>query len=269
MKNIAPRSLVVFSDLDGCLLNEDYSHKEAEPALARLKRLQIPLVLASSKTAAEMLPIAEELETPYPLICENGGSILWRGYPHKESPAKQTILGVPRETILDRLRELKNSFRFRSYETLGIAGIMERTGLTTEKAKRSADRKTTEPLVWDDDEKRLDAFRQEIAAAGLTLTRGGRFWHIAGKTSKGAGLIAVLKAMSAESDGPLKTIALGDSPIDLSLLEAADFACVIPGPDGEIRIRPDNPQTHFASSPGAAGWNSSINRLLDSIVSDS
>ena len=41
-------SWVVFSDLDGCFLNEDYTYQESLPALESLRKHKIPLVLVSS-----------------------------------------------------------------------------------------------------------------------------------------------------------------------------------------------------------------------------
>jgi len=49
-------AMVVFTDLDGTLLrHEDYSWLPAGPALAELRRRRIPLVIASSKTRAEIV----------------------------------------------------------------------------------------------------------------------------------------------------------------------------------------------------------------------
>ena len=48
-------AFVVFSDLDGTLLDHStYSWKAAAPALAALRDRGIPLILASSKTSAEI-----------------------------------------------------------------------------------------------------------------------------------------------------------------------------------------------------------------------
>ena len=47
----------------------------ALPALDRLKRVQAPLVLCSSKTRAEMIPLWQELGLDAPLITENGGGV--------------------------------------------------------------------------------------------------------------------------------------------------------------------------------------------------
>ena len=48
--------LIIFSDLDGTLLDhDDYRWQAADPALARLRAANIPLVLNSSKTVPEIL----------------------------------------------------------------------------------------------------------------------------------------------------------------------------------------------------------------------
>ncbi len=45
------RPTLVFTDLDGTLLNhDDYSWEAARPALEELQRQSIPLILVSSKT---------------------------------------------------------------------------------------------------------------------------------------------------------------------------------------------------------------------------
>ena len=68
------RNLIVFSDLDGTLLDHgNYSHSAAAPALARLRHLEVPLILASSKTAAEIVPLRDELGfSDCEAIVENG-----------------------------------------------------------------------------------------------------------------------------------------------------------------------------------------------------
>jgi mannosyl-3-phosphoglycerate phosphatase len=69
-------NLIVFTDLDGSLLDgTTYSYKAAIPALTALREQGIPLVLASSKTRAEMEPIRERLDLHNPFIVENGGAV--------------------------------------------------------------------------------------------------------------------------------------------------------------------------------------------------
>ena len=74
--------LVVFTDLDGALLDyETYSFSAASEALELLRRHEIPVVLCSSKTHAEIEHIQLDLRLRHPFISENGGAIfLPRGY---------------------------------------------------------------------------------------------------------------------------------------------------------------------------------------------
>ena len=68
-------SVLIFTDLDGCLLNKaDYRYDDALPVLQRLSVAQIPVVLCSSKTRSEMSALQEELSlSGSPMTCENGG----------------------------------------------------------------------------------------------------------------------------------------------------------------------------------------------------
>ena len=108
--------IIIFSDLDGCLLNKsDYSFEAAIPTLQRIRELQIPLILASSKTEPEMRKLAEEMQLDdAPLICENGGVIFWSR--KTGEAANKQVLGVDRESILKVLHELKSTFDFQSFD---------------------------------------------------------------------------------------------------------------------------------------------------------
>ena len=44
------KKFIIFTDLDSTLLDENYSWKEAIPALEKINKLKIPLILNSSKT---------------------------------------------------------------------------------------------------------------------------------------------------------------------------------------------------------------------------
>ena len=69
--------VIVFTDLDGTLLDhESYGYAPALPLLSRLRAAGIPLILASSKTAAEIAPLRADLGfADCPAIVENGAGI--------------------------------------------------------------------------------------------------------------------------------------------------------------------------------------------------
>ena len=70
---------VVFTDLDGTLLDHDsYAWTAAAPALDALKQAGVPLVLASSKTAAEIAALHAELGLGRTPAIVKKGAGLWR-----------------------------------------------------------------------------------------------------------------------------------------------------------------------------------------------
>lgn len=262
-------AIVIFSDLDGCLLNKsDYDFRPAIPTLQRIRKSKIPLVLASSKTEPEMRQLAAEMQiADAPLICENGGVVFWSRTASELDANNKTVLGVERVFILNVLAELKSDFKFRSFEDLQVPGICETTDLPPERARTALARSCTEPLIWDDEESKIDLFRKTLEEQSLTFTRGGRFWHVAGKTTKGAGMELVLKRMRRESGVPVVTIAVGDSAIDQSMLNVADYPVGIPWPDGNVQVQIPNDNGIVASEPGSAGWAAAVSATLDRLES--
>ena len=70
-------NLIIFSDLDGTLLDQRRgdSFDEASPALEAVRDKGIPLILCSSKTRAEVEVIRGRMGNEDPYIVENGGAI--------------------------------------------------------------------------------------------------------------------------------------------------------------------------------------------------
>jgi mannosyl-3-phosphoglycerate phosphatase len=69
------QKIVVFSDLDGTLLNAAYESTETEPILQSLLNFGVSVVLASSKTRAEIAYYRKKWHITDPYIAENGSDI--------------------------------------------------------------------------------------------------------------------------------------------------------------------------------------------------
>ena len=68
--------IIVFTDLDGTLLHpRTYSFEAAMPALKLIKEKDVPLILCSSKTRAEIEVYRKKLDNQHPFVSENGGGI--------------------------------------------------------------------------------------------------------------------------------------------------------------------------------------------------
>jgi mannosyl-3-phosphoglycerate phosphatase len=77
---------LVFSDLDGTLLDHDtYSFEAALPAIRLLKEKKIPLIICTSKSSGEINRLRPLIGNIDPFISENGGGIfIPEGYfPHR------------------------------------------------------------------------------------------------------------------------------------------------------------------------------------------
>ena len=113
-------TLLIFSDLDGSLLDiHTYDWQPAMPWLDRLQDNQIPIILCSSKTAAEMLDIQQDLGLEgLPFIAENGAviqpDVRW-------DTIQRQIRGMTHRDIRPRIEQirLQTGFKFTTFERCG------------------------------------------------------------------------------------------------------------------------------------------------------
>lgn len=262
---------VVFTDLDGTLLDHHvYSWQTAAATVERLKRHGIPLVLASSKTRAEMLALRLDLGIADPFIVENGAAIYWGA----ESDLEVEILGRPRDEILKILHEIRErrGLDFEGFADWDVAGIQKHTSLDAESARAAGERDGTEPILWLDVERAASEsaeLAEELARHDLRLVRGGRFFHAMGEADKGVAVRWVMDRFAERygvSGASLPTtIALGDSDNDVEMLRAVDRPVVIPRAVGEPLDPGPLPNLLVALEPGPAGWRVAVDRILDDL----
>jgi mannosyl-3-phosphoglycerate phosphatase len=256
--------LIIFTDLDGCLLNKhDYDWSPAASTLETLRGRQIPVVMNSSKTVPEMIQLADEMGlTGSTFISENGSVIRW-GDEVGGRAGEIEVIGASRDHILAVLNNLRQQFHFRSFADLGLVGVINETQLSQDKAQLALARQGTEPLLWDDTEEHRSEFEQTLQGQQLTLTKGGRFWHVAGQANKGNAMQEVARRLSS-SDSKTMMAAIGDSPIDQSMLDLADVPIGIPTSAG-LGVNIDPQRGIVAAQQGAAGWAEAVTRLLSRI----
>ena len=261
---------VVFSDLDGTLLDHvDYTCEPALDALQQLKARNIPLILASSKTRAEMQSVGEELGAAG-LIFENGAGVQWPSNinPGSPAPAKHISYADIRQFIEALPPELRCHLPgFGDMDDAEVAGV---TGLPLDDARRALQREYTEPFVWSATGEELAQVMARAEAAGIRVVRGGRFNSFTGPHDKASRLreICCAYAMQAGKGRKVWSIALGDAPNDAEMLCAADRGFIIDNPDGsklpELPGERDGYITR-AAAVGPAGWNQSVILALEEI----
>lgn len=258
-------ALLFFTDLDGTLLDrETYDWSPARPALDELARHRLPLILNSSKTAAEIRDLRAEIGNGHPYIVENGAAaIIPAGY-FEPGQAEDEVLhfAEPRSQILSVLAELrKEGFRFSGFTDMSDEEVAERSGLSVANAAKARDRSATEPIVWNSSELDVPSFRQALDRHGLRLVRGGRFHHVMGDFDKADAMRALVTRYRDQANGAeIQTVALGDSPNDRHMLEAADIAVVIRGP--EPLTLAEGLKVMYSDQTGPSGWNECVLTIL-------
>jgi mannosyl-3-phosphoglycerate phosphatase len=273
--SLADQCRLVVTDLDGTLLDaRRYSFEPARPALAALGERGVPLVLCSSKTRAEMEPLATSLGLATPLVVENGGGLVFPADMLPDPPAGArrdgariiVPLGLDRAELLDALPDVAREagVKVKGFDEMRAEEVSALTGLTSEGASQALERDWDEPFVVeepldDDTEERL---RQAAERRGLKVTRGGRFHHLTGDFDKGEALRTLLRLLPLASLG--QTVGLGDAANDLPMLAAVDRPILMPRQDGSIdpALATALPRAERASAPGPAGWGSAVLAVL-------
>jgi mannosyl-3-phosphoglycerate phosphatase len=267
------QKILIFTDLDGSLLDHDsYSFEGALPALARIREADIPLILTTSKTRVEIEALQTELNIRGPFIAENGAAIFfptsYRNFLIENAvvlpPYLVIVLGRPYGEIRRFLDALKLRLPVQGFGDLSTADVARLTGLPVEKARWAKQREFTEPFVLGD-AGRLGEIEKLAAREGLKVTAGGRFHHlISAGQDKGLAVALAHEIFSANCPEGVVSVALGDSPNDLSMLGRVDIPILIPQQGGhylDVRL----PRLRKARYPGSRGWNEVIERVLDEL----
>ncbi len=255
--------ILIFTDLDGTLLdNQTYDFSSAIPAMEIIHSRKIPLILVSSKTRAEIEFFKELLTLESPFIAENGGGIYFppsfslpQDYPHKKvDHFKALFMGKPIKEVLEKSKKLRPDFHFRGFSEMPAQEIASLTGLTLEHALLASKREFDEPIILQDplDDRRI--FCEKAAQHGLDCVYGGRFIHLFLGGNKGRAVEKVLE-IYRQLYGSIYSIALGDSPNDISMLKTVDKAVLMQGRDGIYIKGFTHPDLVTLEGNGPEAWN--------------
>lgn len=266
------KKLIVFTDLDGTLLNhDDYGWKQAAPAINVLKKYAFPLVLNSSKTNSEIKLLREEISNSDPYICENGAVVHLNKLLQEANKEKidTFYFSRPYTYIREVLDEIKQNYYFDmfGFSDIDVNTLMNLTELNEISAIAAKQREATEPLVWNDNEESLKNFTKLLNQHGLTLTKGGRFHHVISPVSKGESIKWLIgKYQELEPDTEWVTAGLGDSFNDISMLEQVDYPVLIKNTHGKKPNVDHIANIVESKLQGPAGWNVEVLNIIKNLT---
>lgn len=253
------KNIMIFTDLDGTLLDHtDYSFEAALPMLDVIKINNIPLIIVTSKTKDEVLRIQNILDIKAPFIVENGAGIF---IPFEDS-LEELALGFDYKYIRTCFLKYAKSIQMHGFFDMCDEEVAKHTNLSLENAAAARKRTFTEPFILKDEDKLIE-LKKMANEDGLDIVTGGRFHHLItqgqDKSNAIKHLIKYYKKNWAEG---LKTIALGDSANDLSMLQSVDTPVLIPRPDGSFMECAIEGMIK-APFPGPKGWNIVLKEYLN------
>lgn len=268
---------VFFTDLDGTLLDHStYRWTAARRALDAIRRCGSALVIVTSKSRAEVLPLLRELGRRDPFVVENGGAIYLpvgyfqfhlKGTEGAGRGWQRVILGEPRRRLVAALARAARRARVqvRGFARMSAREVAEATGLELHEARRALQREFDEPFVIQDGGARAwPRLRGEIRRQGLRATRGSRFFHILGANDKGAAVRRLSGWFRRVMGARVRTVGLGDSPNDIALLRAVDIPILVARPGGryDAETLAAVPRVRRAGGVGPEGWDRAVRDLL-------
>ena len=256
--------LTIFTDLDGTLLDPRTARWEAaEPALRRLRGLGVPLVLCTSKTRAEVLPLREELGLRHPFVVENGGAIyIPRNYfpfalptARVEAGFQVLELGQRYQTLVRALDEAAKTsgVTVRGFSHMSDKEVAQLCGLNLTAARRARQREFDEPFRLEKaTSQQQERFWRWLQQRGLRWRESGPFFHLMGDNDRGRA-VSRLAELFRQQYGQVRTVGLGDSSHDLDFLAVVDLPVLVAQPDGrhDSDVRAKLP--HAQLVPGEIG----------------
>jgi mannosyl-3-phosphoglycerate phosphatase len=266
-------TVAIFTDLDGTLLDHyTYGFEPARPALDLVRKKNIPLILCSSKTRAEMEWYRQKLGVYGPFIVENGaaiyipqGSLKIEGVLFREAHGYQIVeFGLPYEQLVRSLQELREEtgLKLIGFFEMTVEEVERATGLSRDLAELAKQRDYSEPFFWVEEGAPLILLERAVRRRRLNLVKGGRFFHLMGDNDKGRA-VRYLTTLYGQETPELVTLGLGDSQNDIPLLENVDLPVLVKKPSGGHEVWRGEKEVFYTQGIGPEGWNEAILTLLN------
>lgn len=229
---------VFITDLDGTLLgHQDFGFDEIKSDVISLLDAGHLLVLASSKTKAEIESFCDVLGHKVPFIYENGAGMEnfnlfceCEGAPHLHQNPKairtDALLKIWEQHIPSALRAFCHFVKDADKDAQQAC-----LGLRAKALNRALKRSYSLPFTFSGTISQSRKLECLAAQAGLSMQQGGRVYNLSGCHNKADYLPEIRKWVTKTRAMPV-LIVLGDSKNDVEMLKQADVSCVIPSKNG-------------------------------------
>lgn len=264
---------IIFTDLDGTLLDRNtYSYQKALPLVKKLKRKETPIIFCTAKTRAENEYYQKKLKISDPFIVENGGAIFIPkdyfsfsfNYQKNKYKYKVIELGESYTRLRSALRKIRKEtgFKIKGFGDMTTKEVAKDSGLPIKLAKLAKMKEYNESFNFYEEPKKERILTQKIKKADLRLTHGGRYYDIIGKNADKGKAVRILTKLLKKKFGRIKTIGLGDSLNDVSMLKVVDVPILVQKPTGNWDRRIKSKKIIKIKGVGPQGWIMAVKKFV-------
>ena len=192
-------SLWVVTDVDGTLMDHSYDLTPAKETIKLLQELSIPVILCTSKTAAEVKVIRKQLNLTDPYIVENGAAIYGETLKRVNG---EIILGEKYEILENILSCISNEINFDLKPLNNISDLeaTELTGLKGHSLELMRDRNWSMPFL-NPPENMEEEINISCKRFNVEIFRGNRMSHMLSiNSNKGKAIICLLYTSPSPRD---------------------------------------------------------------------
>ena len=271
MKSI---QILIFTDLDGSLLDHNnFEFKEIRDFILKCIKNGIKIIPNTSKTRIEIQVFINQLGQNLPFIVENGAAIhnLDLIHPKVKLNDNQLVFSRPLSEIVYQFKKnIPTDFQKRCVflKDMTLIEQMKILGLNKKYLPLALNRDYSMPLVFDGSKEIVDEFTRHLKKIGMKLHEGGRVYNISDDCSKGKAMKTLIEMLKSELKCKTHTIVVGDSPNDISMLNACDQPCVIPLPNKKNLSYLKDQKIIRATQTAPKGWEEVVRASLKKINID-
>lgn len=257
MRSFRTRCLM-FTDLDGALLDGCWDIRGAGAAMDTLHELGCICIPVASRTQPEMDELNKARKFPSPYIFENGTGIRW---PSDTQPQCFGRSAGEIYDLLDHIRE-EHGLHYRSLRDISSEELQNITGLDEATASAAKQRIASVPLVWEDSPQALARFTQILGFIGLQVVCDRQFEIVSDASCSKALAMQTVIAHFCGGHGKPKIIACANPDHGLEMLAQADIALLFSDPKNNS-LTLQHPCLHRYPAGDQSAWLNAVRQALE------
>ena len=223
-------SILIFTDLDGTLLNRDnFKFESTKPFLKELKKKDIIIIPNSSKTEDEIIEFNNEADFQFPFVSENGSIIHNLNFLNHEFPDKITLARNIHEIqkIFDKNIHQDLKSKCKVISSLTVSEQTQIFGLPENKLKQVFNRSCSIPILFEGNNEEKLSLKNLLLKIGLDYIEGGRVLNLGDRINKADAVKKIIQMLENKFKCKPKIIAVGDNHNDLEMLQNSDIPCLV------------------------------------------